>query len=635
MLDTATEISTRSVTIEGRHCWTGKPRGGLFLALCCLVGYVPGIFVLPPIDRDEARFAEATRRMLASDDWSAYVLPQFGGRARINKPPLTYWVQAPVVTLMHTIAGDTPAADARAETADASSEVEARPSWYDPGWVTRDIWAYRMTSILAAICAALLTWRLGLMMFAPPAAWMAGLLLGGCILVQFDARQARADQILLATTVLAQLALWKLWRDRPATPGGRTFWVGLLWIAIALGTLAKGPVTPAVCGLTALTLAAVTRDWKWLRELRIGWGLVIILGTTLPWLIAVALHPDIGWKRISIAVLQETFVRSAKVYEGHGFPPGYHTLLLPVLFWPGSLALVPAFWLAFRRGLEIAPPDKPGRRSLWARVRSVRAGRPAELFCLAWFVPAWIVFELVITKLPHYPLAAYPAVALLCGRAVFDFNGVWRTVLGRRWGRGLATGWVGIGQFVGVILPLGLLIFCAFTRPWPWQVVLTVVGLVILAQFLIVIVARALRRRRVLKAQIFGLLAAGVASICVFRFVLPELEVAWLSSRMAAAINRVDPGGTRPLADVNYRVDSLIFLTNGRLERIKYDQEQNDLPAWREAHPEGLIVTADPKVMPDAPVLAEEKGLAYSEGWFGTARLLDSRPRASSQPAER
>ena len=34
-------------------------------------------------------------------------------------------------------------------------------------------------------------------------------------------------------------------------------------------------------------------------------------------------------------------------------------------------------------------------------------------FLLAWLVPTWIVFELVITKLPHYVLPLYPAIAIL------------------------------------------------------------------------------------------------------------------------------------------------------------------------------------------------------------------------------
>ena len=46
------------------------------------------------------------------------------------------------------------------------------------------------------------------------------------------------------------------------------------------------------------------------------------------------------------------------------------------------------------------------------------AAEPAARFLLAWMVPAWILFELVVTKLPHYVLPLYPAIAILIARAV-------------------------------------------------------------------------------------------------------------------------------------------------------------------------------------------------------------------------
>ncbi len=43
---------------------------------------------------------------------------------------------------------------------------------------------------------------------------------------------------------------------------------------------------------------------------------------------------------------------------------------------------------------------------------------PAAKFLLAWLVPSWIVFELVVTELPHYVLPLYPAIAILIAGAV-------------------------------------------------------------------------------------------------------------------------------------------------------------------------------------------------------------------------
>ena len=39
-------------------------------------------------------------------------------------------------------------------------------------------------------------------------------------------------------------------------------------------------------------------------------------------------------------------------------------------------------------------------------------------FCLCWILPFWLVLELTPTKLPHYILPTFPALALLIAMAV-------------------------------------------------------------------------------------------------------------------------------------------------------------------------------------------------------------------------
>ena len=53
-----------------------------------------------------------------------------------------------------------------------------------------------------------------------------------------------------------------------------------------------------------------------------------------------------------------------------------------------------------------------------ARPRSGARGQPGARFLLAWIVPAWIVLEIVVTKLPHYVLPLYPAIAILIAGAI-------------------------------------------------------------------------------------------------------------------------------------------------------------------------------------------------------------------------
>ena len=79
--------------------------------------------------------------------------------------------------------------------------------------------------------------------------------------------------------------------------------------------------------------------------------------------------------------------------ESHGFPPGYYVLTFSLFLWPfGALAT-------------------EGGLAALNRFRS----DPRLAFLLAWYLPYWIVCELLPTKLPHYMLPAYPALLLLVG----------------------------------------------------------------------------------------------------------------------------------------------------------------------------------------------------------------------------
>ena len=47
----------------------------------------------------------------------------------------------------------------------------------------------------------------------------------------------------------------------------------------------------------------------------------------------------------------------------------------------------------------------------------------AVRFLIAWIVPSWIVFEMIKTKLPHYVLPLFPAIACLAALALFRPEG--------------------------------------------------------------------------------------------------------------------------------------------------------------------------------------------------------------------
>ena len=511
---------------------------GVLVLVAAAALLLPGINTLPPIDRDESRFAEATRNMIASGE---LIIPRVEGQPRLNKPPLIYWLQAASVSL-----------------AEPHNSVEYG-----------GIWAYRIPSAVAAIGAVLLTWRLGAGMFAAPVGIWAAVLLGGSMVLMVDSRQARSDQVLLLSICCAQLSLWRIWSQAIRERAVGWVWVLLFWLALGMGILTKGPVAPAAVGLTCLVLSLSTGDWRWLGKLRIAGGMLLVVAMILPWLLLAA--SVVGWEALWDQVYQEVFVRATSAREGHGAWPGTYALFLPVLFWPGSLTLIPLAMHAWLRGVP----------------RRGRFPRRAELFCLAWLVPGWLMFELAGTKLPHYILPVFPPLALLAARALYAVKHGWQWVFTTYVGKLSLWGWLALTQLVGV----GPLIALAWFGQLDLRrdIVMAVVAVILLGQGLAVATIFAAGQRKWRLAQGLALILAGVMHGGSYAIVLPNLEQLWLSSRIAAEIDHADPTGIRPLASAGYDEDSLVFLTQGRLNRLSW----RELKAWLGEHPDALIVVGE------------------------------------------
>ncbi len=331
----------------------------LGLILLCLVLYLPGLTTLPPVDRDEARFVQATRQMLESQD---FVQIRFQNKPRHKKPIGIYWLQAATVTLT------------------GSSQ-------------TNHVWPYRLPSLLGALAAVLLTFGFGRNLFDRSTGLLAAILTASSLLLVVEAHLATTDAALLATVVAAQGSLGNLYvRIRRGEAVG--WWMPILfWTAQGIGILIKGPITPLVSLITILTLIAVDRQASLLRSLRLPLGIPLVAVIVCPWAIAITLATDGAF--FADALRSDLLPKLISGHESHGFLPGYYLLLIALTFWPGSLFLGPALRQAWKR------------RS-WME----------ERFCLAWVIPVWLVFELIPTKLPHYILPIFPALSLITARLI-------------------------------------------------------------------------------------------------------------------------------------------------------------------------------------------------------------------------
>ncbi|MBV9151605.1 MAG: glycosyltransferase family 39 protein [Alphaproteobacteria bacterium] len=490
-------MRSNSIWLRGWHPYA-------LLAGLCFVLYLPGIASIPPLDRDEARFAQATRQMLQTGD---FLRIRFQDEARNKKPAGIYWLQAAAVA-----AFSTPESTA--------------------------IWPYRLPSIAGALIAVLLTFAIGGPLFARDneasprvTAFVAAVLLGSALGVVAEAHIAKTDAALLAAIVAGQGALGLAYVQARSGRAAMPAIAAMFWIAETAAILLKGPVGPSLTILTAMTLSIADRDWRWLRTLYPLAGIIFMMLAIVPWIVAIESATTGGFLADSLG--RDFSAKLIGPEESHGAPPLTYLLLAVATFWPGSLLLVPALARGWRNRV-----------------------RPAERFLLAWVVPAWIVLELVPTKLPHYALPLYPALALLAGAALVEGAraGVPRWLRYSDIAAKALWGLVTIALAVA-LLALPLLFADRFS-------VISVLGAAVLLGLATTPLAR-WSRPPFVTAAIVGVSAAFVLPAA--SVVLPSLDRLWLSRSAADFVAKHSSPIHAPVIAVGYSEPSLVFLLGGHV----------------------------------------------------------------------
>jgi 4-amino-4-deoxy-L-arabinose transferase-like glycosyltransferase len=265
MTTTASKRNQVSVRAHGLtaivdYAVSSHGRAVTVLIVAALLAFLPGFFQIPPTDRDEARFAQATKQMLETGE---YIDIHFQDEVRYKKPVGIYWLQAAVV-----------------KGAEGLGVPNARVT----------IWLYRLPSLLGAIGAVLLTYWTALAFVSRRAATLAGLLMATSVLLGVEARLAKTDAVLLFTVVAAMGAMARIYLNDGRPPSARNAWMlpAIFWTALAAGILIKGPLILMFAGMTMLALAVVDRSARWLTALRPVPGLIWLCILVLPWFLAIA-----------------------------------------------------------------------------------------------------------------------------------------------------------------------------------------------------------------------------------------------------------------------------------------------------------------------------------------------------------
>jgi 4-amino-4-deoxy-L-arabinose transferase-like glycosyltransferase len=266
-------------------------------------------------------------------------------------------------------------------------------------------------------------------------------------------------------------------------------------------------------------------------------GLVVVALIVAPWAIAIGLASHGRFYSQSLGT--DFAAKLAGGQETHGAPPGYYLVLATLTFWPATLFVL------------------PGLRDAIARRADAH-----QRFLLAWTVSAWLLFELTPTKLPHYILPAYPALALM--GALWAAKTEQSDPVDPAWHRAAAIQFlIGAVALVAASVALPARLGAGADAALIAMASVSLLGALAAALLL--------ARVRLIPAAAVAISAAALLYATLTMIAAPELKQLWVSSRLSALAARNAVAGDAPTAVAGFEEPSLVFqlgtatrLTDGR-----------------------------------------------------------------------
>ncbi len=552
--------------------------GRLLLILIALspLLYLLGNDAVSLWDRDEPRYAQASRQMLQSGDW---VMPRFLDEPRVVKPVLIYWLQAGSMAVM----GD-------------------------------NAFAARFPSALAtfAMLIILALWLRTLV--DEQRTFWAVFVFGTSALVIAAAKMSITDATLTVFITLSQLCLYSFYRGRASWPIVITF-----GLSVGLAGLTKGPVVLGVMGMTLVALWLMrTLDRRFGQPAppprspdKLSRGAIVARAAVVILLIALVVTPWLVLMErripgyLTSTLWTEIFQRAGGAKEGHRGPPGYYLLTIWGTYFPWCLMLPAAIVMG-----------------IWHR------SDPLIRFALAAVVGPWLMFEVVQTKLPHYLLPVYPWLALLTADVIHRCaNGQYPALSDRPF---LVAAGIWALAAIGLGFAPWLMLLGPDRLPITGTVALTtaavIYGSTVFALF---------ARRRIRRAALAMGLGMAVVVIVAYTLVLPQVESLRLPQRTAQWLIAAGAGAkdTAPgeVVMIEFKEPSLAFYQGGTIREADEGilLEPQTLPPW-------LVMSAvvwDRLLEPTRRALTEVhrlSGIAYADG--GHRETVVIARRADPQP---
>ncbi|GAC1616990.1 MAG: glycosyltransferase family 39 protein [Vulcanimicrobiaceae bacterium] len=337
---------------------------------------LPGLGTGTLWDNSETAYGEVAREILLSND---AIVMHLNGAAWYVQPPLYFWIAA----------------------------LFAK-------WLGVTEFALRLPAALATIAMSAGVGYAVTRVASGRAAFLAATILATALMQAVLGRLAVMDALLDLAVMVGILG----WFGALRTGSARS-WYGA-WIALALGTLTKGPVALALALLVVVPWAI----WVWRDGERLVWpspirwlaGIVVYVSLLAPW--AIALERAAGPIAFGELLLHYTVGRYLGTIENQSGPLWYYVPVVILGFFPWFAFLVPAAVGAVREargggmrygGFAIARAMRPGDRRSFSREPDTGLSRLA----LIWAIVPFLFFSLAKTKLPNYVALELPACAML------------------------------------------------------------------------------------------------------------------------------------------------------------------------------------------------------------------------------
>ncbi len=453
----------------------------------------------PVLDRDEARYAQSTKQMLETGNYKSI---KFQNTLRSKKPVGIYWLQAISVNIFSQ------------EAFKGDSDTKYNK-----------IWKYRFISSLFAFFSCLALYLLASKVFTKKRAFFASIILNCTLLFIIEAHIAKTDSVLLTFSLISMVLLCGYYKG--IFTKKYDFYFFLFWASIGFSLLLKGPILVFMIILSITFIICFKKRALWVLNTNPLLGFLILIIMILPWFLSIS-----GAEQSSFIIQGlkgDLLEKVIGVQEDHGAFFGAHTLSILLLFFPMSLILFLSIPIIIK---EFNSED--------------------NFLLLAWTLPNLFFLELIPTKLPHYSLPIYPALALLSAGYLTSQDYYQRSYKKVN---------IIIGNFL-YVLSFSAILFLFLMSMKQFSTTMTYYHLIIFILFLLYLVSTIINFRfSKLKSIYYQVFLACITSLFIFGFLLPKLDKVWISKSIYETLKK-DNSSINPdyIASIGFNEPSLIFM---------------------------------------------------------------------------